>query len=95
MIAMIALAAQNLYAKSWGMKEIAVSAAIIAVTVILRFLTTKYAVRMSYLASRTVKQVMREKIYSKLLRLGTSYREHASTAELVQESIEGVDQLES
>ena len=95
MIAMIALAAQNLYAKSWGMKEIAVSAAIIAVTVILRFLTTKYAVRMSYLASRTVKQVMRERIYSKLLRLGTSYREHASTAELVQESIEGVDQLES
>ena len=95
MITMIALAVQNLYDKSWGVKGIAVSAAIIAVTVILRFFTTKYAVRMSYLASRTVKQVLREKIYSKLLRLGTSYREHASTAELVQESVEGVDQLES
>jgi ABC-type transport system involved in cytochrome bd biosynthesis fused ATPase/permease subunit len=95
MITMIALVVQNLYDKSWGMKGIAASAAIIAVTVILRFFTTKYAVRMSYLASRTVKQVMREKIYAKLLRLGTSYREHAATAELVQESVEGVDQLES
>ncbi len=95
MITTIALAVQNLYAKSWGVKEFAASAAIIAVTVILRFFTTKQAVRMSYLASRSVKQVMREKIYAKLLRLGTSYREHASTAELVQESVEGVDQLES
>ncbi len=95
MITMIALSVQNLYLKSWGRMELAVSAVIIAVTVVLRFFTTKYAVRMSYLASRTVKQVMREKIYAKLLRLGTSYREHTSTAELVQESVEGVDQLES
>ena len=95
MTASIALAVQNLYERNWGAKELSVSAAVIAVTVILRFFTTKYAVRMSYLASRTVKQIMREKIYTKLLRLGSSYREHASTAELVQESVEGVDQLES
>ena len=95
MITIIALAVQNLYTGSWGVKEFAASAAIIAVTVILRFFTTKQAVRMSYLASHSVKQVMREKIFAKLLRLGTSYREHASTAELVQESVEGVDQLES
>jgi len=95
MITIIALAVQNLYTGSWGVKELAFSSAVIAVTVILRFVTAKYAVRMSYLASRTVKQVMREKIYSKLLRLGTAYREHASTSELVQESVEGVDQLES
>jgi ATP-binding cassette subfamily C protein len=68
---------------------------VIAVTVILRFFTTKYAARMSYLASRTVKRVMRERIYGKLLKLGTSYREHVTTAELVQESVEGVEQLES
>ena len=95
MITTIALAVQNLYLKSWGVKELGVSAAMIAVTVILRFFTTKIAVRMSWLASRTVKQVMREKIYLKLLLLGPSYREHTSTAELVQESVEGVDQLES
>jgi len=38
---------------------------------------------------------MREQIYKKLLKLGNTYREHATTAELVQESVEGVEQLES
>ena len=95
MILMIAFSVQNLYNKTWGLTDLILPAVMIAVTVILRFFTTKYAVRMSYLASRTVKRVMREKIYTKLLRLGTSYREHATTAELVQESVEGVEQLES
>ena len=63
--------------------------------ILLRFLTTKGATRMSYLASKTVKQKLRELIYGKLLRLGSKYREQVTTAELVQESVEGVDQLES
>ena len=95
MILMIAWSVQNLYSKAWGPGDLAVPAAVITVTVILRFFTTKYAARMSYLASRTVKRVMRERIYGKLLKLGTSYREHVTTAELVQESVEGVEQLES
>ncbi len=95
MILIIAASVQKLYDGSWQAEDLVRPAAVIAITVILRFFTAKYAVRMSYLASRTVKQVMRERIYSKLLRLGTSYREHADTAELVQESVEGVDQLES
>lgn len=95
MILTIAFSVQNLYEKTWGLQNLLLPLLIIAVTVFLRFFTTKYATRMSYLASRTVKRVMREKIYAKLLRLGTSYREHVTTAELVQESVEGVDQLES
>ena len=63
--------------------------------ILLRFLTTKGATRMSYLASKTVKQKLRELIYGKLLKLGSKYREQVTTAELVQESVEGVDQLES
>ena len=68
---------------------------IILITVIIRFFTAQFATRMSYLASKTVKQKMRELIYSKLLKLGSKYREQVTTAELVQESVEGVDQLES
>ena len=75
--------------------DLALALGIILLTVVIRFFTTRYALRMSYLASRTVKKVMREKIYQKLLHMGASYREHVSTAELVQESVEGVDQLES
>ncbi len=95
MIILIALSVQRLYENTWGIRELMIPGVIIGLTLILRFFTTRYATRMSYLASRTVKRVMREKIYAKLLRLGTSYREHVTTAELVQESVEGVDQLES
>ena len=68
---------------------------VIAAAVIVRFIATKTAVRMSWYASKSVKRKMREMIYSKLLKLGSKYREQVSTAELVQESVEGVDQLES
>ena len=95
MIVTIALSVQRLYDSTWMLQNLLLPMLILLCTVILRFFTTRYAVRMSYLASRTVKRVMREKIYGKLLRLGTSYREHVTTAELVQEAVEGVDQLES
>ena len=95
MIVTIALSVQRLYDSTWMLQNLPLPMLILLCTVILRFFTTRYAVRMSYLASRTVKRVMREKIYEKLLRLGTSYREHVTTAELVQEAVEGVDQLES
>ena len=95
MIVTIAVSVQKLYEKVWGLNDLLIPTVIILCTVLVRFFTTKYATRMSYFASRTVKRVMREKIYAKLLRLGTTYRERTSTAELVQESVEGVDQLES
>ena len=95
MIVTIALTVQKLYDHAWTAENLALPMLVILCTVVLRFFTTRYAVRMSYLASRTVKRVMREKIYGKLLRLGTSYREHVTTAELVQEAVEGVDQLEN
>ena len=95
MVVTIAVTVQRIYDHTWAIQNLPLPMLIILGTVILRFFTTRYAVRMSYLASRTVKRVMREKIYGKLLRLGTSYREHVTTAELVQEAVEGVDQLES
>lgn len=47
------------------------------------------------LASREVKQHLRTKIYRKLLALGSGYRDHVSTSEVIQVSVEGVDQLET
>ena len=76
---------------NWMMLSLAILTGVLAV----RFFMTKKTTEMSYLASRTVKQVMREQIYRKILRLGNAYREHTTTAELVQESVEGVEQLES
>ena len=61
----------------------------------LRFLADQMAARMSYAASAGVKRILRDKIYEKLLKLGTSYRERISSAEAVQMSVEGVEQLET
>jgi ABC-type transport system involved in cytochrome bd biosynthesis fused ATPase/permease subunit len=72
-----------------------VIAAVAAVAVVVRFLCATGASRMGYLSSRAVKKTLREKIYAKLLRLGTSYQEQAQTSEVVQVAVEGVDQLET
>ena len=41
------------------------------------------------------KKTLRELIYQKMLKLGTSYNEQVKTAEVVQVALEGVDQLET
>ena len=95
MIGLIAMLVEGLYEGKESGQTIGIKLCVLIVMLILRWFTTKAAIRMSYLASKTVKRVMREQIYKKLLRLGNTYREHATTAELVQESVEGVEQLES
>lgn len=95
MIGVIGAFVEKLYEKKLTTNILISSMIILFVALILRWLASYSANRMSYLASKTVKRVMREQIYKKLLKLGSTYREHATTAELVQESVEGVEQLES
>lgn len=95
MMLLIAGAAGRLYRREWDVNQLWLTAVLIAGTIAVRFFVARLAVRMSYLASRSVKRTLRQKIYAKLLRLGGTYREKVSTAELVQVSVEGVEQLES
>ncbi len=67
----------------------------VASALVIRFLCTTGASRMGYLSSKSVKRVLREKIYQKLLHLGASYTDDVSSSEVVQMSVEGVDQLET
>ena len=62
--------------------------------ILLRMISDKKAAEASFLASSDVKRILREKIYEKLVRLGSSYKEQISTSEVVQLSVEGVEQLE-
>ena len=72
------------------------AAALLTVVVIWgRWLLCRLSARFSDKASREVKQKLRTRIYRKLLELGSSYRERVSTSEVVQVSVEGVDQLET
>ena len=75
--------------------QIGLTAAVAAGAVVVRFSCTVGASRMGYLSSKAVKRTLLELIYRKLLRLGAGYRQSASTAEVVQVAVEGVDQLET
>ena len=86
---------QNLYEGTAEKGQFALTAAVVAVAVALRFLCTIISSRMSYLSSKEVKKTFRQMIYRKLLRLGSSYNEQIKTSEVVQVAVEGVDQLET
>lgn len=50
--------------------------------------------KLSFETSRQLKQRLRASIYEKLMRIGSGYRKTVTTAEVVQISTEGVEQLE-
>ena len=93
MMGAIARMLQNLYEGTDS--HIGLTAIIAAIAIIVRFICATTASRMGYLSSKAVKKTLREMIYRKLLRLGTSYKEQANTSEVVQVAVEGVDQLET
>lgn len=95
MMGAIAQMLQSLYDGSIRDGEIAWTALTAAFAVIIRFLCAILSSRMSYLSGKAVKKVLRELIYRKLLRLGNSYQEQANTSEVVQVTVEGVEQLET
>lgn len=86
---------QDLFRKTANTKSIVITAVVAVIAVIIRFICTTGASRMGYLSSKAVKKNLREKIYLKLLKLGTSYNEKVNTSEVVQVAVEGVDQLET
>ena len=85
----------GLYYGSTGSFALWMTAVVVLLALLIRFLCTTGASRMSYLSSKAVKKILRERIYEKLLRLGASYNEQVKTSEVVQVAVEGVDQLET
>ena len=95
MMGAIARMLQSLYEGSTQNGQIGSTAVIAVVAVVIRYVCAVLSSRMGYLSSKAVKKTLREMIYKKLLRLGTSYKEQANTSEVVQVAVEGVDQLET
>lgn len=67
---------------------------VFAIAFLIRMIATTINTKQSFAASENVKQRLREMTYQKLMRLGPNYRNTVTTAEAVQISTEGVDQLE-
>lgn len=84
-----------LWYKTADASAFAAAGAAISAALCIRALCTVGSARLSVLSSRAVKQVLREKIYEKLLRLGASYHTKIKTSEAVQLAVEGVEQLET
>ena len=68
---------------------------LLAAGIVCRVVATRMASTSSFAASQDVKRTLRRRIYEKLLRLGPNYTESVPTAEVVQLSVEGCEQLET
>lgn len=95
MMTAITVLLSAVFTDSLSSNLILITAVTAGLAVIVRAVCSMVSSRMSYLSSKAVKRVLREKIYSKLLRLGASYNEQIKTSEVVQVAVEGVDQLET
>lgn len=86
---------ENVVYGTCDMSLIEKAVVILVVVVIARYICENRMTRSSYLACVDVKRILREKIYDKMLKLGTSYSERVSSSEVVQVCTEGVEQLET
>ena len=80
--------------KNVGEGDIAKLFIVFAAVYIGRAVFTGIGSRLSFAASTQVKRKLRELVYEKLMKLGSSYHAHFATSEIVQISTEGVEQLE-
>lgn len=95
MIFAITFMLQKLYFGNADIKTFLITFTVIVITTCIRFICSNVAAKMGFISSKAVKGELREKIYKKLVRIGASYNENVSTSEIVQVSVEGVEQLES
>lgn len=85
----------DLHVEQVSSNQMITTAIIVLVAIVVRMACAVGSARMGYLSSKAVKKTLRERIYQKLVRLGTSYNNHVNTSEVVQVAVEGVDQLET
>lgn len=62
--------------------------------VLIRYVMTILAAKEGFRASVEIKNLLRDSIYKKMLSAGEGYKKHMSTADVLQNAIDGVEQLE-
>lgn len=94
-VAMVWVIARALAALAGGGTVPASALTILSAGIVARTISARLASRESFVASQGVKKTLRRRIYQKLLALGPDYVEAVPTAEVVQLSVEGCEQLET
>lgn len=95
MMASIARIMGALYDGTVTRRKVTLTVMAMLIAMAIRFAATMISSKMGFRASKVVKKKLRRMIYEKLLRLGPSYRDRVNTSEVVQVSVEGVEQLET
>lgn len=93
--AVVWVIARTLAALAVGGTVPASALVILSSGIVARAISARLASRESFIASQGVKKTLRRRIYEKLLALGPDYVEAVPTAEVVQLSVEGCEQLET
>ena len=93
--AVVWVIARSLAALAVGGTVPASALAILSSGIAARAISARLSARESFIASQGVKKTLRRRIYEKLLALGPDYVEAVPTAEVVQLSVEGCEQLET
>lgn len=65
------------------------------ICIAMRMLATNRSTYYIHKASSGIKDHLRNRMFDKLIEMGSAYQEHLSTSELVQLNVEGIDQLET
>lgn len=82
------------YNKTFNSQILIETLGVTIISILLRALFTKININITSHTSQQAKKILREKIFDKLCKIGVSYKNYVSTAEAVQVSVEGIDQLE-
>lgn len=93
--AVVWVIARSLAALAVGGTVPASALTMLACGIVARAISARLSARESFIASQGVKKTLRRRIYEKLLALGPDYVEAVPTAEVVQLSVEGCEQLET
>ena len=90
----IARVFSDAYNQKMEVKQLLLYLGVALFSIFCRIVFDRLYTEASFEASVDVKRVIREEIYTKLLRLGSGYRKYVSTAQITQMMGEGVEQLE-
>lgn len=82
------------YNKTFNSQILIETLGVTIISILLRALFTKININITSHTSQQAKKILRKKIFDKLCKIGISYKNYVSTAEAVQVSVEGIDQLE-
>ncbi len=78
-----------------SLKSVLITAVIVFITIILKSIFTKIHIKTTTDLSQKAKSILRDSVFSHISEIGCSYNSFISTAETVQVSVEGIEQLES